>query len=326
MKVSIIVPVYNAEKHLEKCINSILKQSFTDFELILVNDASSDSSRDICLQFINKDSRIKLLENIKNSGVAATRNHGINSAKGDYIMFCDNDDIVASNWISHLINTINENELIFPISSIAESISELGNYKNLKVGVEPYECSDFYRFYENGIAGYIWNTVFKRDILIKHNIYFESRKELGDINEDLIFVLKYISHIKYIKYTGYADYFHIMNDTNHGNITDQYFYFEKYKEKYNLWTNFIRMNKNQYSESYLQSLSTQTLYHFLHALQITKPSKIAYFQHIVCSKEMTDILKHADTTCENNKIIALLKGKHYVLLWLLFKKDNEGKK
>ena len=59
--------------------------------------------------------------------MAATRNHGINSAKGDYIMFCDNDDIVASNWISHLINTINENELIFPISSIAENISELGN-------------------------------------------------------------------------------------------------------------------------------------------------------------------------------------------------------
>lgn len=317
-KISIIVPVYNAEATLSRCIESLLCQTFQDFELILVNDASSDSSRDICLQFINKDSRIKFLENIQNSGVAATRNHGINSAKGDYIMFCDNDDIVASNWISHLINTINENELIFPISSIAESISELGNYKNLKISIESYKCSDFYRFYENGIAGYIWNTIFKRDILIKHNINFKSRKELGDINEDLIFVLKYISYIPYIKYTGYADYYHIKNNTNHGNITDQYFYFEKYKEKYNLWTNFIRMNKNQYSESYLQSLSTQTLYHFLHALQVTKPSKIAYFKHIVCSKEMVDILTYADTTYENNIIIILLKGRHYFLLWLLF--------
>lgn len=312
--------MYNAEKHLDKCINSILKQSFTDFELILVNDASTDSSREICLQYVNKDFRVNFLENEKNLGVAMTRNRGIDSAKGEYIMFCDNDDIVATDWISHLLDIIEEDNFTFPISSIAGAIMELGAIKKLQLSNASYVRSDFYQFYVEGIAGYIWNTIFERDILLQYNIKFKSRKELGDINEDLIFTLEYISHMKRVKYTGFADYFHSANSTNHGDVTDHYYYFDKYKEKYNLWIDFITENKNQNSDSYVRNLSTQTLYHFLHAIQVTKPLKIKFIKKIVSSKEMVEILNNADTNNEDNKIITLLKGKHYFLLWLLFRR------
>lgn len=104
---SIIVPVYNVEKYLEECINSILNQSFKDFELILVNDGSKDSSGFICDSYAEKDSRIIVLHR-SNQGTSAAKNTGIDIARGDYIAFVDSDDFVSEDYyqpnISYLLN------------------------------------------------------------------------------------------------------------------------------------------------------------------------------------------------------------------------------
>lgn len=89
--VSIIVPVYNAEKYLSSCIESILNQTYSEFELFLINDGSSDSSAEICNFYAKKDERIKVIHNA-NHGVSYTRNNGLQLAKGEYIIFCDADD------------------------------------------------------------------------------------------------------------------------------------------------------------------------------------------------------------------------------------------
>lgn len=94
IKISIIVPVYNTEKYLHKCVDSILAQTFPDFEILLVNDGSTDSSRQICESYANKDSRIKVF-NKENEGVSSARNVGIENAKGEWITFVDSDD-----WIN----------------------------------------------------------------------------------------------------------------------------------------------------------------------------------------------------------------------------------
>lgn len=94
MKFSVIVPVYNCENSLFKCIESILGQEFNDFEVIIVNDGSSDSSEEICKRFIAKDSRVKYFYQ-KNSGVSSARNLGIENAVGEWIVFCDSDDYVG---------------------------------------------------------------------------------------------------------------------------------------------------------------------------------------------------------------------------------------
>ena len=98
VKISVIVPVYNVEKWLNMCVDSILAQSYKNLEVILVNDGSTDKSKDICDSYSKKDNRVRVL-NIKNSGQSVARNNGLKKATGDYILFVDSDDYISDNNI-----------------------------------------------------------------------------------------------------------------------------------------------------------------------------------------------------------------------------------
>lgn len=98
-KISVIIPVYNAEKYLAETLDSVLNQTFTDFEVIAVNDGSTDNSLNILNEYGNKDSRIKIFSN-SNSGVSTARNTGIEKASGEYICFIDADDLIASEYMN----------------------------------------------------------------------------------------------------------------------------------------------------------------------------------------------------------------------------------
>lgn len=125
-KISIIVPVYNVEQYLDECIKSILKQSYKNFELILINDGSNDNSGKICDYFASIDKRIRVIHT-NNQGVSASRNKGIRYSNGDYIMFCDSDD-----WIEYnLIESLYEN-----IQSSNSDIIFSGLYRDIYVGEE----------------------------------------------------------------------------------------------------------------------------------------------------------------------------------------------
>lgn len=106
-KISVIVPVYNAEKFLSECIKSVLNQTYKDFELLLINDGSTDNSANICKSFAENDSRI-ILFNKSNEGVSKTRQFGINKSKGEYIIFIDSDDKVDTNMLYCMLNKIVE--------------------------------------------------------------------------------------------------------------------------------------------------------------------------------------------------------------------------
>lgn len=108
--VSVIVPVYNAEKYLKKCMESILKQTYENIELILINDGSIDKSLDICNQFSKRDRRIRVIDK-DNSGVSDTRNLGIMLAKGKYLCFVDSDDYIEENYIEKMILNTDESTL-----------------------------------------------------------------------------------------------------------------------------------------------------------------------------------------------------------------------
>lgn len=105
--ISVIIPVYNAEKYLEKCINSILVQSFERFELILVDDGSTDSSGTICDSYAERDSRVKAFHK-QNEGVSAARDFGVAHSKGEYIAFIDADDYIAEDYLKILYHDINK--------------------------------------------------------------------------------------------------------------------------------------------------------------------------------------------------------------------------
>lgn len=102
-QISVIVPVYNVEKYLSRCIESILSQTFTDFELLLIDDGSTDRSGEICDEYAKKDTRIRVFHT-KNRGVSAARNLGLDNAKGEWISFVDSDDWVENDYLKSLFN------------------------------------------------------------------------------------------------------------------------------------------------------------------------------------------------------------------------------
>ena len=109
--ISIVIPIYNAEKYLEECLNSIKSQTYKNFEVIMVNDGSKDDSETICMNFLRSDSRFRYLKKA-NGGVSSARNLGLDNVKGDYITFIDADDWIDENHLELLINSIKKSILI----------------------------------------------------------------------------------------------------------------------------------------------------------------------------------------------------------------------
>lgn len=142
-KVSIIVPIYNVEKYIKKCINSILNQTYKNLEIILINDCSTDNSGKILEEIIKNDNRCIYIEKEKNSGLAATRNTGIKKSTGDYLAFVDSDDWVSEDYVEKLLNAIQKSGADIAVCdyatvnksgqiSIANSLYPLNNESNHK--------------------------------------------------------------------------------------------------------------------------------------------------------------------------------------------------
>ena len=127
--ISIVIPIYNASKYLEKCINSVINQTYKNLEIILVNDGSIDNSLDICNDFKDKDNRIKVISK-KNEGVSKTRNIGIDKCKGKYLMFLDSDDYIDEIYVEKMYTYLTKNNLSMVTSSM--TLVDV-NYNVLKV-------------------------------------------------------------------------------------------------------------------------------------------------------------------------------------------------
>ena len=135
-KLSIIVPVYKVEQYIHKCVDSILNQTFTDFELILVDDGSPDNCGKICDEFVQKDERVRVIHK-ENGGVSSARNLGVDEAKGEYISFIDPDDWIELNMYEDIFNFVNENNVDVACFEVYE--------------VKGNKCSAHYRFERNRV-------------------------------------------------------------------------------------------------------------------------------------------------------------------------------
>lgn len=165
--ISIILPVYNSEKFLEKCIESILKQTYQNFELIIINDGSTDNSKTICEKFATAHKNVKFF-NKKNSGVSAARNYGLSKAKGDYICFIDSDDYIEKNYLEILLKTIIENNADI-VECNYKRVDEIGNIIG-KRDFRTFTCADNYEivkgFAENiHFGNALWNKIYSKKVL-----------------------------------------------------------------------------------------------------------------------------------------------------------------
>ena len=194
--VSVIVPVYKAENFLPKCIDSILNQTYKDFELILVNDGSPDKSGKICDKYSEKDNRIIVIHK-KNGGVSSARNIGIENATGKYICFVDSDDFLENNYLEELINTkenYSEVENIwcgfqtvtdYSKSNAKEVIADSSKFLSI------YNNKDIMLLHEKWLDCSPWNKLYMQKIIIDYKIKFPEDMFLG---EDLIFNLNYLEN------------------------------------------------------------------------------------------------------------------------------------
>lgn len=202
---SIIVPIYNTEKYLKQCIESIVNQTYKNFELILVDDGSTDSSGEICDKYNEKYDFIKVIHQ-KNKGVSSARNVGIDISQNDWICFVDSDDWINPNMLSILRKNIAKEKADL-YSFNAWKISERDNvfeslifYKENDVICFETEIQKFNYYYDllmqYWVGWEVWQRVFRRDIILKEHLMFVSRDDV--FAEDFLFTFQYMLHVKKI--------------------------------------------------------------------------------------------------------------------------------
>lgn len=200
MRYSVIIPVYNSEGTLRRCLDSLVGQQFSDYELLIINDGSTDGSDAICREYANAYSCIRYFAK-ENGGVSSARNLGLEQAEGKYILFVDSDDYVSDDYFALLSHTLESN---------AADLLMFG-YRNFGGVSTAWDTGEFYENAEVGVAEQIssamqqylfsslWSKVFKRQIIEQHNIRFANDLVIG---EDQAFIFTYAMHIRSIGSIG----------------------------------------------------------------------------------------------------------------------------
>lgn len=192
--VSIIIPVYNGEQTLERCVESVLKQEYEDFEVLLVNDGSTDGTREICDRYAQRDERVVAIHK-ENSGVSDSRNLAIAQARGEYLQFLDGDDWITPDATKLLVRAAKEHQSDLVIADFYRVIGERLSHKgaietdgemnrDTFVTCMMEKPADFY-------YGVLWNKLYRRDLIIEHQLQMNPQISWC---EDFMFNLEYIRH------------------------------------------------------------------------------------------------------------------------------------
>ena len=204
MKISVIMPVYKAEKYLADAIESVLAQD-VDLEIIAIDDCSPDSSREILGELARKDSRIKPYFNEENVGVATVRNLALGYASGDYLAFCDSDDVVPRGAYKALLSVIGKNDIA------------IGTYENVyddrgSDGVCPIYPSEKSSLFKSLFSvSCLWTKLIKREFVVKHNLTFDPSMKIG---EDVVFLSHLATKSPSYAVTDFSVYHHCHHDTS----------------------------------------------------------------------------------------------------------------
>lgn len=242
-KVSIILPIYNVEKYLERCMDSLLNQTLKDIEIIMVDDGSPDTCPKMCDEYALRDSRIKVVHKM-NAGLGYARNSGLEVATGEYVAFVDSDDFVDIRIYETLYHIASEkkSDVVFCgfIKEFAQgafmSVSECSEYTEYTgneikqlipdfIASPPYEQSE----YRHDMS--VWHSIYRRDIIQDSNIKFISERDYA--SEDIPFQLDFLSHCKRVGFIPDLLYTYCYNN---GSLTKKVSIekFEKIKALYHL--------------------------------------------------------------------------------------------
>ena len=332
--VSIIVPVYNAEKYLNKCINSLLSQSFSDFELILVNDGSKDNSGHICDKFAETDNRIKVIHK-ENGGVSSARNRGLDEAQGRYIMFCDSDDFVKKDFCAPLLELADNDDDCLVLAGITEFWDNettkdilcpgltFGENKNLtnKEFCDLYVDLNLHNQFL--LMNMPYNKLFSANIIKKHNLRFDTKIPY---NEDFIFNLMYLDKVSTVKIHNNSIYNYYLDAP--GSLCKKYV--ENLTEIYRIKEDVLKsviIDKATNKQDALKVWYTYVFNDTNRAINntfspsnpATKREKTKYCTKLIRDKRFKDSIKYADLKGYNPLYIKSLKLGNFALVQFLKK-------
>ncbi len=318
--ISVIVPVYNAEKYLDRCLQSILAQTYTYYEIILINDGSTDTSEDICEKYVRKDKRIRIIQK-ENSGVAITRNIGLEVAKGRYISFIDSDDYIKPDMFEKMIMKAkhNDSDMVmckYFIDNAGEIHTATMDYHETYDGwlsIKEGLLKLYYEEHHNGLYS-LCNKLIKRSIYVENDISFDVSLRRG---EDAWFIFQCLKHCRRVDFIPGAFYYYYQNTGSimHTIYEDQY---EKwvYMRKLLLEENKILKINIDYSRFYKEFLYKVVVY----CRELIKQHRNDRVLEIIQDEFYLNALKHAKKFPIHIKIIHYFTRKKYQQIVIIFYK------
>lgn len=308
--VSVIIPVYNSERYLPECIESLIRQTLQACEFIFINDGSTDRSLEILEKYQQCDERIKIY-NQENQGVSAARNYGIQLAKGKYIGFVDSDDMIEADYFNTLYQTAKSNDcdLVFCDWKCNEENNKSDSLFSFKVNevLDKYYIEEFiypyFLQYDN--MNSIWNKLYLKKIIDEHKIKFPQGMKLG---EDAIFNHKFFTYTNTVYYLNYNGYFYRDCEGSATRSLDKHDYFASsissfkyYLEEYNHWgisydelekLKFTKLINNVLNLSYMYLLPNKNM-RFIHKYQ--------YVNKMIKNRELQQLLNKYNSELINNR-------------------------
>ena len=307
--ISIIIPVYKVEKYLEKCIESVLKQTYTNLQIILVDDGSPDNCGKICDEYAKKDSRIEVIHKA-NGGLSDARNVGISKAKGRYIGFVDSDDYIKEDMYEILLNLIKKYDADVSICNLYDVIDGNEYIRNKENGIREYSRLDILKevLLDKNIQSYAWNKLYKKEL------FDEVKYPIGKKYEDIGTTFYIFEKCNKIVVTSEPEYYYLKrSDSLVNNVTEStvFDYMELILQRYLYIYDNIKELK-QYNDYYLVRTLLTANNDIKELKQIEEKTKQKYNELYNISKEILRTnysnLKKFFTEEQNEKIIWIINN------------------
>lgn len=288
-KISVIIPFYNSQTTIEKTINSIKKQNYSNLEILLINDGSIDNSLRICENISKDDARIKIF-NQKNSGVSSARNLGLDKATGKYITFLDSDDCVGENFIYDLYQGILKKDVDLSCCGIVR-VNKRRNFNG-----KEYIFNDENKYVNlfSVYGGFLWNKLYENKIIKEKNIRLKPNINMC---EDLVFNFEYLKYCENVYYIDKGNYKYLENGNSLSKgLTDKWFtIIDAYKE---IFKDYESYDKD--TQLYLQFNYVLVLLEARIRAIVMKKSKRTYVQYKIEAKKI--LIRFWKNIIENTKI------------------------
>lgn len=332
IKVSVIIPVYNCEKYISECIESLISQTLKECEFIFVNDGSTDKSKEVIEGYAKNDSRIKII-NQENRGVSVARNIGLENAVGEYIGFVDADDYIDKDMYKKLYYIIVEKKIDLVISNFEQELDGKKIINKLDITTNSILNKDeiinkiLPQFLQHEKLNTVCNKLFKAEIIKDFNIKFPNRVSLG---EDGLFNINYFSNVESLIYLDYCGYHYREVE---GSATRNIFekdYFTRALEVYH--EDIPSIYYKNFNKEYLEKLKAMKLItnviSYIHVYfkpqdGISFRKRYDYVNRMINNKSVSQLInKYRDIICKDKSkyeilLINLIKNKSVMAIYIL---------